>query len=455
MHDGPDEPQDDFDLEITSLDDEAGETPPVARLQQKPLLFLRRHRTLTTFATSGFVVLALLLLLFSVTPARQLLKPAGPQDTFSYRLDASPPWGALFVDGQAVSVASNRSYPLFSLTRGQHTLLWRADPFPPQQCTLVVPVGSGIDTCKHPPIPPASIGTDWYISFPTDVTLLSPRLRAALLTATQAAFDRQQSSETVHEGELYAQTNEAGQPDMPSCRVLQTAVLCLANAHQPLRATLRLQLDATISPFIYCDAGACSSEGQNCHLFCNPFGYSAPDLPVSTTRWLAYAYMQLFWQFSTFQGQVIADNQTDTFIRGQQNDSFVPLDITWNGKQWGVSIATFDDYDVNARNPVCAAAMNDLYNLANAAPAPPTLNTVISMNPVQGTTFASGCLIEFKLQKRDSGGPTPAPSLVADVMQRFGVLLAVNDVAHRLFPFLPVANAYEKLLAQEWITLPP
>ena len=168
-------------------------------------------------------------------------------------------------------------------------------------------------------------------------------------------------------------------------------------------------------------------------------------------------YMQLFWQFSTFQGQVIADNQADTFIRGQQNDNFVPLDITWKARQWGVSIATFDDYDVNDRNPVCAAAMNDLYNLEFAAPALPTLNTVMSMNPVQGTTFASGCLIEFELQNEAIKTTTPnvSPPLIADVMQRFGVLLAVNDVAHRLFPFLPVANAYEKQLAQDWITMPP
>jgi hypothetical protein len=40
-------------------------------------------------------------------------------------------------------------------------------------------------------------------------------------------------------------------------------------------------------------------------------------------------------------------------------------------------------------------------------------------------------------------------------MQRFGVLLAVNATAHHLFPFLPVANAYEKQLAQQWATQEP
>ena len=450
------EVQDDFEFEITSLDDELGETPPVARLPQKPLLFLRRHRRLMSFATTSIVVVAILLLLFNIAPIKQFLIPAGPQATFAYHLDASPPWGSLFVDGQAVSVASGRSYPLFSLTRGQHTLEWRAGPFPPQQCTLEVPVGSGMDTCRHPPIPPASSGTDSYISFPPDITLLSPQQRNALLQATQAVFDRQQSSEIVRAGELYAQTNEAGGPNLPSCTVLERAALCLADAHRPLRATLSLQLDTTSWSRVFCGDGACSSEGMNCHLYCTSFAYNAPDLPVSPTLWSASVYVQLFWQFATLQGQVIADNQADTFIRGQQNDLAVPLNITWNDWHWGVSIARVGDF-VYLNDPVCAAAMEDLFNLENAVPAATAHDTETSMNPIEGTTFASGCLIRFQLQNNEVRTTTPnvSPPVVADVMQRFGVLLAVNGPAHRLFPFLPVANAYEKQLAQQWTILQP
>ncbi len=448
------EAQDDFELEITSLDDVVGERPAVAGLPQRPLLFLRRHRKLATFATAGFVVLAILLLLYSIAPIRQLLNPPGQQTTFSYHLDANPPWGSLSVDGQVVSVPTDRSYPLFSLTRGQHTLLWRADPFPPQQCTLAVPVGSGIDTCKHPPVPPASGGTDSYISFPTDITLFAPQQRAALLQATQATLDREQSSETLRVGELYAQTGETGKPDMPSCTVLQAAAFCLADAHQPLKATLHLQLDTTSSSLTSCDAGACSSEGQNCLLFCATFNYDTPDLPVSSTMWQASVYVQLFWQFTTLQGQVIADNQADTFIRGQTNNLSVPLNIIWHGGKWGVSIARIGDY-VYSSNPVCAAAMNDLYTLENSVPALSGQDDRFSMNSIQGTTFASGCLIAFDLQNEDSLSPTPTPSPIVYVMQRFGVLLAVNDAAHRLFPFLPVANTYEKQLAQQWIILQP
>jgi len=53
-----------------------------------------------------------------------------------------------------------------------------------------------------------------------------------------------------------------------------------------------------------------------------------------------------------------------------------------------------------------------------------------------------------------NGTPTPTPtaSTVAYVIQRFGVLLAVNALAHRLWPFLPVADAYTQHIAQQLIT---
>ncbi|MGH2496616.1 MAG: hypothetical protein ACRDIV_18100, partial [Ktedonobacteraceae bacterium] len=341
---------------------------------------------------------------------------------------------------------------LFSLTSWKHTLLWKADPFAQQQCVVMVPVGSGIDTCKHPAISLGSSGgTDSYISFPAGLSLLAAAQRTALLQATQAAFDHLQSSEIMRVGDLYAQTAETAGVNAPSCTVLQVAALCLADAHQPLKATLRLQLDTSGLPKASCSGGAC----QGCFLYCEEFLYSVPDISVSPTIWQAFVYVQLFWQFSTLDGQVIADNQADTFIRGQQNDVFIPLNITWNGRQWGVSIAMIGDYAYSS-DPVCDAAMGDLYNLENEVPAMSGQGMQTSTNPIRGTTLASGCLIELKLQTNASSLPTPtSPPLVAHVMQRFGVLLAVDSSAHRLFPFLPVATAYEKQLAQQWAILQP
>ncbi len=53
--------------------------------------------------------------------------------------------------------------------------------------------------------------------------------------------------------------------------------------------------------------------------------------------------------------------------------------------------------------------------------------------------------------------PTSAASLplVAYCLHRFGVLLAANDVAHHQWPYLPVANAREKQLAQRLVSILP
>src|SRR5690242_17735747 len=35
------------------------------------------------------------------------------------------------------------------------------------------------------------------------------------------------------------------------------------------------------------------------------------------------------------------------------------------------------------------------------------------------------------------------------LLHRFGIILAANDAAHHYFPFLPLASAYERQLAQQ------
>lgn len=55
-----------------------------------------------------------------------------------------------------------------------------------------------------------------------------------------------------------------------------------------------------------------------------------------------------------------------------------------------------------------------------------------------------GCLAAAHVQE------APASALPQDalLLHRFGVLLAANDVAHRLWPTLPVADSNEQQLAQ-------
>jgi hypothetical protein len=164
--------------------------------------------------------------------------------------------------------------------------------------------------------------------------------------------------------------------------------------------------------------------------------------------WQASVQVQLLWQFSTRDGRGVEDNQADSFILGQQNALTVPLNITWNGMGWDVTPDS-QSGAFGSDAPVCQAAVGDMYTLVFASTPP---NTELQLVP--GPTSASGCLIKIPLQSGLNGTPTPTPtaSTVAYVIQRFGVLLAVNAMAHRLWPFLPVADASTQHLVQQLIT---
>jgi len=449
------EPHDDFVVEITNLpqDDEEGSSNTL-RFFTETWLLSPKYRKQKTIATAICMGLALLIVLFALTPVSRLFPRGSPPtvepSTSYFGLDANPPWGSLSVDGKRVALFSRGAYTLFSLPPGQHTLTWHAAPFAPQQCRISVPLGSGRDTCQFPDAAPHLGGTiSAYISFPANLTMLSAVQRTALIEAAQAVLDRQQSSETVRAGEVYAQTPAVSGTNTRSCTVvLQRAAICFAAAHQPLKATLRLQLDTGPSPEAACANGACDSGKQDCRLFCDVPAFAGSNITLSPAVWQASVLVQLLWQFTTRDGRVVEENQADSFILGQQNAIAVPLNITWNGMGWGVTPDS-QSGSFGSDDPVCQAAVGDMYTLVFASTPP---NTDLQLVP--GATSASGCLITIPLGSGLNGTPTPTPtaSTVAYVIQRFGVLLAVNALAHRLWPFLPVADASTQHIAQQLIT---
>jgi hypothetical protein len=448
---------DDLEVEISDLDEaKTAEELPGAHFPGRTWRFARQYKRPVSLATIAVVVLAGLLIFFNTASIRQFFTralPASPttgQTTSYYQLVGNQPWGHLFVDGHVVRVSSTDATVLFSLTPGRHTLVWRADPFLPQQCVIVEPQGAGIDTCLHPQLPPQASYPVRYISFPDNLDVLPAQLRASLIQAAQAALDSLQSSDIVQAGELYARTGGTSASNHKSCTLLQVAALCYATARQPLRATLRFQLDTDTSrnaPCVTCAGGA---GNQDCRLFCDNFLFPMPDPTVSQTVWQVDAEVHLFWQFATLDGQVIAVNQADTFMPGQQNDFQLQLNIKWNGHKWNVIPGSSSAYPFFS-DPACEAALNDLDTLTFADSEQD--GQYVSNDTLQGATSAPGCLIESTLQPIPKVEPTPSSTQpqVVDVMQRFGVLLAVNSAAHDLWPFLPLADAYEKQLAQLWI----
>src|SRR5260221_8193387 len=337
------EPQDDDVVEITNLNQDGEEGSSNApRFFMETRLLSHKYRKQKTIAAATCMGLVILIVLFATTPVNRLFLRGSPPtvepSTFYFGLDANPPWGSLSVDGKRVALFSKGAYTLFSLPHGQHTLTWYAAPFAPQQCRLSVPLGSGRDTCQYPDAAPHLGGTiSASIRFPANVSLLSAVQRTALIQAAQAALDRQQSSETVQVGEVYAQTQQTAGTNTRSCTVLQSAAFCFAAAHQPLQAALRLQLDTGPSPNAPCANGACDSGNQDCRLFCDAPAFAGSTITRSPAVWQASVQVQLLWQFTTRDGRVVEENQADSFILGQQNALTVPLNVTWNGMGWSVT----------------------------------------------------------------------------------------------------------------------
>jgi hypothetical protein len=438
---------DSLEVEFTDLDEAGAATQP-SRLASLLAAFPpdRRYRRPITVATASLVVLAVMMIFATSFPVRAFLansnvkSPTQP-GPYTYIIQATPPWGRLFVDGHAVQFYAREGSPSIILTPGRHVLAWRADPFAQQQCTMQVPPGSGIDTCKHLPLQVTANGfevADTIIVFQASLSLLKAETRAALMQAAQHALDLHQSSETVQPGEVYAVSSLSFNPPVKACAVAPTAALCYQSAKQALQATVSFQLDTDTSSSAPCNnGGACIYNGEDCRLFCDATAYDTPIASPSPTRWNAFAIVHILWHYRTPQGQLVIPPEADSFIWGQQDEYPIPLSIAWNGATWNVT-TRFDSAQAPLDNPMCDAAIDDIGTLLYA-----DARTTYSFDSIPAPTFALGCLIKVQLVNVPAA---PAPS--AYLLDRFGVMLAANNEAHHLLPFLPLADGYEIGLAK-------
>src|SRR6185312_4250338 len=170
--------------------------------------------------------------------------------------------------------------------------------------------------------------------------LLPAGQRAALLTATQAALDKEQHSETVLPGEAYAVPSQISALGNNACRLKNQVVLCFTTAKQTLQATLRFQLDADTSYNGSCaDINACSLNEFDCRFFCSVSDSQWPDSPLmipSDSAWDAVVPVHFVWQYTTLAGQVLAENEADNFVGGTENEYLVSLRVEWDGTAWHV-----------------------------------------------------------------------------------------------------------------------
>lgn len=454
-------PPNDLEVEITDLD-----THPSTRGNTLKRRLTPRLRRLSLALTVVLVILLVGMIMTSVVNVgglleSSLLKP-GPI-VASYNLpvylQGNPSWGQFTVDGKPVvplPVAEHHK-PLV-LTPGPHHITWQVAPFRPQNCIVSV---VDVSTVTGPCFLNGTILTGYepnnsilILSFSASLNDLPSGQRAALISKVQTIEDGYAFSETVHPGEVYAISEQKIAANLSLCTFVAQLAFCYARASQPLLAKLRLQLDTSTSPDDPCVvSGPCLNSQQDCRSFCADPTLSWPGQFATAKGWDVVVVVQLLWSYSTFSNQVIARDQPDSALRGVQAYQTVSLHID-RGKQGWLVVPSSSETNSGADDPFCSQGMQDIIGLLNSS------GNSQQVNVQQSFHTAADCLEIAGLSASEvSATPTPTPATNAlqnaVFLDRFGVVLAVNEVAQHLFPSLPLADAAEKSLAQSLLAALP
>lgn len=457
MREEPGETRDDLDIEITDLDEgkPAGFVPTAFRL------FARRHKRPLTVLTASMVALAFLLLMVNTPAVRGLavkvlaLPATTPTETMYpgedlFYVQADPVWGHLTVDGRALAHLPivGVSAPM-RLARGRHELVWNAEPFRQQRCILSVPTNYLADTCADHRTVRVGSDIDSIVIFTESLDMLPTGPRMGLIQAVQQELDARQSTVIVPKGELYATS-----PSNSVCRPTINEAQCYAVATEPLYATLHFRLDTNVTSGETCltPQPGCAYLDENCYSFC-AFATNAPGV---ANVWNVLAPVMPLWTFQRQDGSSVANDVPDNILwdvsTGQKADeSLIAMQIAWRNATWQANIpATMNTTVPIELNPVCEAAHNVVsiqYPPEDSFGEP----LYLQWHYASGLLPASGCL-GVGVSRMDSGSvksTIDTPPGLAYCLLRFGVLLAVNNEAHRFWPNLPRADAFEQSLARQ------
>jgi hypothetical protein len=366
-------------------------------------------------------------------PAPTPTLPAGADLVY---LLPNPPGVDVSLDGHALAqqpVRGGFDLQQARLARGRHQVAWRSRVFPfrPLQCTVSAPRAAD-DSC--PLLSPAELAT-WQVALPGAVIAAHGALdtlatsdAAALTQAIQTALDARRSTTVVQPGERYY----AYQPGQTSAVVV---------AQQPLRATLAFQLvtnSGYTEPCIVAGpAVPCRFLLQDCSQLCT---VAQPPASIATAGggWIVAAVVRGTWDYQTLDGQMVAQHVQDSGFGLQ----LAVLRVTWDGARWQAT-AIFGHtpgLDV-ADDAVCDPTREALSQtpawsfMVTNPPVGAQVQFVSDGNP------ADGCVATLN--------QPPATTEPAEFLDRFGVLLTVNDVARTPNDDLPSADATEQRLAQQ------
>ncbi|HEU5374554.1 MAG TPA: hypothetical protein VFV38_03860 [Ktedonobacteraceae bacterium] len=449
---------DDLEVEFSDLDPPTRSRGPA--VLRRPRLTARQQKLSLAF-TAALFILVLSLLLGSASDVRGLLAQtlfqSRPTNNLTFYVRSNPSWGQFTLDGQALPhpPMPGRDAPL-TLAPGTHQITWHAAPFTIQTCALHVPNASTVNSsCFLNNKIRADFVQDVQavvISFFASLDDLPSNQQATLARRLQAVFSNSGGSETVQPGELYAISLQQNSGRPLSCQFLTHIFNCFNQTNQPLRATLSLQPDTNTSPDDPCARAAqCYFNHQDCRQLCENF------LASEGPGWHVQTVVRLLWSYTTLTGQVIAQDQPDSALNNLNKEyQLVSLHIDWHNQSWQIEpvLNTGTDFD----NPLCTQATQDTMSLLSTSSLHNHSMSLQQSSELQDN-MASGCLVAAMpapLVIRDPRTPGPNIPPPAYFLARFGVVLAVNDIAQQFLPNLPRADAYEKALAQQLsLSLPP
>lgn len=375
---------------------------------------------------------------FLPAPAPTLLPGAN-----RFYLVPSPPGVEVSLDGHTLAappLVGGRN-PLL-LARGKHTFSWRSSrlPFQPLTCTVSVPPESASDTCSIAPVAqpagntatadvPAPGSSGYVITVhPSLRTLRQPQAQT-LIAAVYTALATVRYSTTVQTGEHY---------------FLDTPAPHAAMAAEPLRAVFSFDpsaigQDLFPEPCVV-SAGAlpCHFPGQDCSQICT----LPPSLAAGLggkNDWIAAIGAGATWTYTTTNGTVAARD-----VRDPLGVYLVVLDIAWDGTRWQVTPIVDQRAGLgNMSEAACDTALSLLVTTTwGFVLTDPPPGVAVTLAP--GASPADGCAIEVT----NYGDPPPV------FLERFGVLLTVNDQANNAQDRLPMASPTEQQLARQWLSLP-
>ncbi len=376
------------------------------------------RRARNTAATLAAVALVGVVLLASVPNSRAtlgaLLNIATPTPTVrlapggdTFYATHTVPWGRLLVDGQPIAPIQDPNgirLLYFKLPRGTHTLEYDAAPFPTVTCQVSVP-GNGHDTCpldtSGVPVSALPMVAERRLDMHATLDRLPPDAQLMLIKQAGGAIYSLDAQSDGKPGDHFAAPDGSAQVASESFQATMTYTLNV----NPDRSSQYLP--------------------PNCATLCD-IGGDGPDLGT----WQIAAHVVPMWQYTFADGQSMAGPA----LRSVPNDMVIPLEVTWTGT-WQVAVVN------RGYNALCSVAISAL--TAGGGSTAGTTTTSIRTNGAPDS--ADGCFIGVSVV--DANG-TPQGT-EAQVLYRFGLLLAANGPARQMFPDLPIANGHEQALAQQ------